>query len=502
MPAASSEAPAGTADRRRGRGLAVLAVAALLAAAAALRLSVLPGVPGGLYPDEAAEGVDAWKLLHQPGFHPVFFDDDGGREGLFAYLVAAGFRLAGTGVGTLRGTAAVLGVLGVAAVMLALWRFGVAAALLGGGWSAGSVWLVAVDRDGFRNVLVPLVGALALWALLRFAEWPSTRRAVLAGAVSGLGLWTYQPLKLLPLLVLAWLLWLRRADARRWPSLRRRLPALTTAYVIVAAPMLLTAVIDPSGYFARGASVSVFNHGEGFAVHVLRTLATFGFTGDPNARHNAGDLPLLSLPLTLLAAAGAWVCWRRRREPAHALVGLGLPVFLVPALVATEGDSPHFLRLLGLAPYLAALLGIGAVHLAGLVRRALSRPRAAAAVLGAAWLAVAGATAQGAVSYFGRSTAAVYDAYSYDVVALARAAARTPHAVVVVDDYRALTVRFIDIDTPVVVVSPGRRVTGAHGPLLGLSPDDLRMAAGDRAVALVVVASDPQGHPRVWETAP
>src|SRR5450759_4482897 len=49
------------------------------------------GYDGGLYGDEAAEGIDALKILHQPGFHPdwmVWFQGDGGREALFAYAVS------------------------------------------------------------------------------------------------------------------------------------------------------------------------------------------------------------------------------------------------------------------------------------------------------------------------------------------------------------------------------------------------------------------------------
>src|SRR5438445_2517097 len=135
---------------------AVLAIAGI---AVALRFAALGSQPGGLYPDEAAEGWDALRLLHQPGFHPLFFAGDGGREPVFAYLVAAAFRVAGPSVTVLRGVAAALGVAGVVAILWALWRFGRGVALAGGAWAAGSLWLVAVARDGMRVVLVPLIGA-------------------------------------------------------------------------------------------------------------------------------------------------------------------------------------------------------------------------------------------------------------------------------------------------------------------------------------------------------
>ncbi|HEX7495723.1 MAG TPA: hypothetical protein VF349_03735, partial [Candidatus Limnocylindrales bacterium] len=60
---------------------AILAMAAIVAAAIILRFYDLAANPGaGLYGDEASEGLDALKMLHQPGFHPdwlVWFQDDG-----------------------------------------------------------------------------------------------------------------------------------------------------------------------------------------------------------------------------------------------------------------------------------------------------------------------------------------------------------------------------------------------------------------------------------------
>ena len=66
---------------------------------------------------------------------------------------------------------------------------------------AGALWLICISRDGMRNVLVPLFGALMIWALIRWADRPGRVAAIVAGAVAGAGLWTYQPLKLTPLLL-------------------------------------------------------------------------------------------------------------------------------------------------------------------------------------------------------------------------------------------------------------------------------------------------------------
>jgi len=498
---ASSLAPG---RRLRHRVALASALAALTSLAAALRLAGLPGQPGGLHPDEAAEGADAWRLLHEPGFHPVFFDDDGGREGLFAYLVALAFRAGGASVGSLRATSAVLGTLGVLAVLIALRRFGWGAALVAMAWSAGSVWLVSVSRDGFRPVLVPLVGALALWALLRWADRPAWTSALLAGAVCGAGLWTYQPLKVLPALVLLWLLWLRRSSPAAWHRMRGGLGWLFCGYLVVAGPMVATAVLDPTGYFGRGAQVSPLNPefgASGLPMHILRTLGMFGAVGDPNPRHDAAGLPLLTAPLAVLAVLGGLRAARHRQDPGHALLLVGFGVFLLPPLIAVEGGTPHFLRSLGLAPYVAALVGLGWVEAVALGSRlgGPARRWTAAAIAALCGTALLAATFQGAVAYFTRPLTERYSAYSFDLVALAEAAS-PPGTTVVIDPYQALVVQFLDRERLPVIAAPGTRLPPGRGRVVARSRQDLIAALGPGAAAAARPAAfDPEGRPVVFE---
>jgi len=349
---------------RLGTATAVEATAAVLITLAAIvaRFWALSTQPGGLFPDEAAEGISAQNLLAIPGYHPVFFNSDGGREALYAYIVAAVFRVLGSSVLTLRGTAAGVGVLGVIATYLAIRRFGRGPALIAMLWAAGSLWMIAVSRDGFRNILTVVVGAAALGVLLRWGDRTTRGTAIAAGAVCALGFWTYQPLKLLPVLAIVWVLSMRARDRERFARLRPTLTWAGVAFVVVAAPMIYTAITDASGYFGRAAAVSVFNadsgSAESFPVHALRTVGMFLVTGDPNERHDVSALPLLGPLLFVLFGLGIWRCWRHRADHAHVLVLLGLVVFLIPPLLATEGFAPHFLRSLGLEPYVAACVGL------------------------------------------------------------------------------------------------------------------------------------------------
>src|SRR5437588_14674 len=89
-------------------------------------------------------------------------------------------------------SAYVLIALGVIAIWLASRRFGRSTALAAMAWSAGSLWLICVSRDGFRNIVTVGFGALALAAIMRWGDHPSRRWAILGGLAVGAGLWTYQ----------------------------------------------------------------------------------------------------------------------------------------------------------------------------------------------------------------------------------------------------------------------------------------------------------------------
>jgi 4-amino-4-deoxy-L-arabinose transferase-like glycosyltransferase len=475
--------------------------------------------PGGLYPDEAAEGLSAQSLLTIPGYHPVFFNSDGGREALYAYIVAAAFKVFGSSVLSLRGTAAAVGVAGVIATYVAVRRFGRGPALVAMAWTAGSLWMIAVSRDGFRNILTVLIGAAALAALLRWGDRPSRWSATAAGVAVALGFWTYQPLKLLPLLAILWLLWMRARDRERFQALLSTWRWAGVAFVVVVAPIVYTAITDFSAYFGRAAFVSVFNSGsmstETYPVHILKTLGMFLFTGDPNPRHDVSALPLLGPVLVVPFLLGIWHCWRRRDHHGYALVLLGLPVFLIPPLVANEGGAPHFLRSLGLAPYVAACIGLGCVEGIAIVRRLASgNPGSERSVTRTGWMICAIAlTALGiasAVTYLNRPVADRYAAFTFADVALANAAVNNstdggPSTLVILDGYDAMDVQFLDAGRLPTMVAPMTTIANAAVYTLILAPSraDIAAAVGSGIAAEAKVgATDPQGNPVVFEVVP
>jgi len=278
--------------------------------------------------------------------------------------------------------------------------------------------------------------------------------------------------------------------------------------VVVAAPMIAAAVANPSNYLGRAGATSVLNPGlvadAPFPIHVVRTLLMFGLFGDPNARHDVAALPLLPIPLAIVAAFGVRSLWRDRHQPAASLILLALPLFLLPPVLFPDGSSPHFLRSLGLAAPLGVTIGLGAVELAAVARRRAGN----AAALAAASLVVvtlAGVAAWSGYVYLNRSVADRWDAYSYPANELAAAAAAQPDSAVILGGFDTVDVQFLDYAQRTPIYDPSEIIPnpGQYRRIFATSQYDIERvlgrAAADRAVP---VAWDPEGRPAVWAVTP
>ena len=494
------------------RWAVVAALFLIVAGGAAARFADLATNPGGLYPDEAAEGLSARHILEDPTYRPVFVPEDGGREALYAYSLAVGFGIGGQSVEVVRAVAAFWGVLGIVGIFLLVRRFGTGAGLAAAAWAAGSLWLIVVSRDGMRNTISPLFGAFGLLFLIAWSNRPSRTMAVIAGATAAIvSLYTYNPLKMLAILAFLWVIWLRYSDRPTYQRLVVHAPAFMVSFAVLAAPMVAAAFANPQAFFGRAIGVTVFNPAlvpeTDPLTHVIRTLGQFTFFGDPNARHDVAALPLLGWPLTILALVGLWVLWKGRRTASHSLILLAFPVFLIPQLIATEGGAPHFLRGLGLAAPMAIAIGLGAQELwrrlaATISARARwSVGRASAVSAGAFGLLFLAVGIGSASTYLLRPITDRYDPFAYDLVAMAELSQPGTDAVVV-DEFGAYTVTFLR--ERVLVLAPGAPLERAGvSRVLARSIADLRAAVGEAAAANAVpVAWDPLGQPRVWAATP
>jgi hypothetical protein len=97
-----------------------------------------------------------------------------------------------------------------------------------------------------------------------------------------------------------------------------------------------------------------------------------------------------------------------------------------------------------------------------------------------------------------------YDAFSYSLVALADAAAQ-PNSAVIVGDYQAMDVEFLDYAESPTIVRPGARIANPAGfsRIVAATRTDLVAAVGSTAAARAqAVVWDLSGNPVVWVLTP
>jgi hypothetical protein len=402
--------------------------------AALLRYPWLDRIPPGFNFDEAGDGAAALDVSR--GIYRIWWPIGGGKEPLMAYLVQPFFWLLGPTRLALRLYTATMGVLTVggtywlAREMFAKTREGVKDGRLPQGraslegWNGGRLgssplpnlptyaalglatafWHVAYSRIAFRALAMPAVEVLGLawlWRALQSVEGHEGQvgrwgHFAGAGALIGLGAYTYPPGRLVPVALALFFgveSLLARRQAQR-PLLARHFGglALSTAIaLLVFAPLAFFFAENPQAFFERGGAVSIFNpawnQGDLWGTlfrTTLTTLSTFAaLGGDPNPLGNLPGRPLLGpvlAPFFWLAMAVSIGVIVRQVTSRHTLtsashIGLATPylfllcwwsVMLLPGILAPEG-APHHLRLIGAGPAAYILVAVGVSQTANLI---------------------------------------------------------------------------------------------------------------------------------------
>jgi len=346
---------------------------AIVALAAFLRLYELRSLPPGLYADEAMDGNNALEALETHRFQP-FYPEDNGREGLYVNVAALSIACFGHQAWALRLPAAVFGVLSVVGVaLLGAELFGEPVGLLAAFFLATSFWHVLLSREAFRSIAAPCFLAWSVWLLLAGARRP--RWLALAGAVYGLGFYTYLAYRATPLLLA---LLLRRVG---W----RRAALFVAVAAVVAAPLAVYFAAHPGAFFGRAEQVSVWRSPHPAvetALNLWRTARMFFTRGDYNWRHNLPWRAELFWPVAMFFVIGAMAPRKGKWVPLAWLAIAALPVAL------SDENMPHAQRSVLMLPPAVLLAALGAVRAYEVVRARLPRRVAvgcAAALV--AWLA-------------------------------------------------------------------------------------------------------------------
>lgn len=351
------------------------------------RFFLINQMPGGLFPDEAANGLDI-NLMEQGHLQP-FYERGNGREALFFYMLWGSVKAFGRGPWQHHIVAATVGV-GVVIFTFLLTRllFQIGEtedksrkanriAIWASFLIAVSTWPVVISRTAFRANLLPLFSVLTFYLILVTAKADSLKKKLFWSAMSGaafaLGFYTYIAYRVMAPILLMIILWPLLVDTFRQPRFTwvkeywKPFVAFVISFVIFVLPIALYFIHNPESFVGRSGQVSVFNpelnHGHlfGTIIEVTRvSLLGYFVQGDLNYRHNISGYPFLSPLISpffafgLVAAAilGIIYFFYPKKYPKYWKYFLLTGWFwgmLLPVITTAEG-IPHGLRAIGTLP--------------------------------------------------------------------------------------------------------------------------------------------------------
>ena len=374
--------------RRRLSFVAGAILAALSVFVVLLRLYGLSHDPPGIINDEGAVGVFALQVLQ--GHHAPFFPEmSSGVEAFGVYAIALSTLIFGRSLLAFHLPAALASAGTVFAVFWLGWLLfgrdensaranpwrGLFVAGAGAGLLATSLGQTILSRGAYRANFLPLF--LALSVALLWCAWSHCGRSsrawwgiALAGVCAGLLPYTYLPSRFSPFLFLflglSFLIPLN-ADARNrardaWP----RVALFVGVTGLVAAPILIYFVLYPEHFFLRSGELWLFRADQvavwrAYLENAWEYLLILGFRGDRINAYNFDDRPMLNAwEATFFWLGVAISMWRWRSRPAHRILLIWLFVMILPATLAlNEAVGPNSLRIIGAAPAVYLLVGVG-----------------------------------------------------------------------------------------------------------------------------------------------
>lgn len=355
------------------------ALVAVLLIAAAFRFYALPDLPMGLDQDEIINAIAVRDIL--AGQRPIFITAGWGREPLYVYAVAGVVSLFGDMTFAMRLTTALLSMLLLAVAYVTARRlFDRTIALTALGWLAVGFWPLMTARAGERNIMLALFTTLTLYLFYRaLLSSQRMRDFALAGISLGVTLWTYQTSRVIPLVLLAFAIYLALFQRK---MLRVRWKGVLLCFILaglIASPLFVYLATHPGvevGDF-KTQSLQALEQGDGRPIisAALGALGMFTVHGEAYWLHNIPGRPILDAISSVLLYAGLGVTIWRWRRPGHALLLLWLAIGLAPAMI-TDPPSHHRAASVMAAIYLLPALGADWLALAfSSLRFTLSAPR-------------------------------------------------------------------------------------------------------------------------------
>lgn len=379
------------------------------------RFYQIAAMPGGLFPDEAANGLDINSM--QQGDLQPFYERGNGREALFFYMLWGSVEAFGKGpwqhhiVSALVGLLSVLGCFLVTRKLFEIFRKNkenddtgalraTNMALLAAFFMAVSSWHVVLSRTAFRANLIPLFTAFTFYfGLLAFNAQTRAKRyfwSIVTGATFALGFYSYIAYRIMVPLILVAILWPLLVDIWQVPRFQNikkyfgSFTALFVSFLAFFAPLGYYFYTHAGSFVGRSTQVSVFNpelnQGNliGTILTVLLTsLKAYFWDGDLNWRHNLSGEPFLSIiispffaigliGITLLATRYIFTPLKNKTDWKYFLLAGWFWAMLIPVITTAEG-IPHGLRAIGTIPVVFIITVVGLMWVMDLASKVVAK---------------------------------------------------------------------------------------------------------------------------------
>ncbi len=378
------------------------------------RFYQIVAMPGGLFPDEAANGLDINSM--QRGDLQPFYERGNGREALFFYMLWGSVEVFGKGPWQHHIVSAGVGVLAVLGCFLATRKLfqlltketdgAIAAkratdlALLASFFMAVSAWHTVLSRTAFRANLIPLFTTFSIYFLILtvMAETRAKRYiwSIITGATFALGFYSYIAYRIFVPIVAFAILWPLAVDIWQsprfqnirklfWPTIVAKL-----SFIIFISPLAYYFYTHPGSFIGRSGQVSVFNPelNNGNLVGTILevswvSLRAYFWDGDLNWRHNISGEPFLSIiispffaiglvGITYLAARYIFTPIKNKLDWKYFLIAGCFWGMLIPVITTAEG-IPHGLRAIGTIPFVFIISAIGLMWVMGYASKVVNK---------------------------------------------------------------------------------------------------------------------------------
>lgn len=379
----------------------------IMGLASFVRLEHIDTTPPEMTSDHVEKLLDAQSI--SDGEYRVFMEENGGRESLHFYLLALLDQIPGVDLNFM--TLKILSALeGIFTIPVFFWLgreligkrdrrlgtiVGICLALVG----AVALWHIELSRIALRISLTPLVGALLMIYLTRALRYNNRADFIKAGLILGGGLYTYQAVRMMPLLVVAGVIIAILASIRNWRVIRAYVVNFIVLVVVALAvfmPLFRYATQYPESFWGRsagrllGEEVVVVTNEVGQTItrlasieerldalqdnlgvlgnNIVRALGMFNYRGDLIYLHNPPGHPHLDplLGAFLIVGLAGWIMWLDRRgDRVDWLVLPGILIMLLPSAlaIAAPNENPSTTRASGALPLVLFLVSFAVASL-------------------------------------------------------------------------------------------------------------------------------------------